>query len=153
MKIVIKQIKLNDLNGVIEINEKCLPENYPKSFWVDKYYEGKSTSYVACNGGVIVGYILCDTNSIISFAIDDKYRNIGIGRNLLLNCLNSVSGNIKLYCRSNNIRALALYKKLNFNIFDELSGYYNNPIDDAYIMEWTYTKLDNKLIKKKISIN
>jgi len=153
MKIVIKQIKFNDLNRIIEINENCLPENYSKDFWTQQYYKSKCTSYVAYNSGIIIGYILCDNNSIISFAIDENYRRNGIGKQLLLNCLNSVSNNIKLYCRVHNINAFTLYKKLNFNIIDEISEYYMNPIDNAYVMEWKYTKIDKNLIKKKIIIN
>jgi len=151
MKIVIKQIKFNDLNQVITINEKNLPENYPKEFWIEKYYEGKQNSYIALNGGVIVGYVLCDGNSIISFAIDEKYRNKGIGKNLLLNCLNSLNNDIKLCCRVHNIKAYNLYKKLKFTIIDEITDYYSNPVDNAYIMEWKFTKIDN--IIKKLNIN
>ena len=150
MKINIKKLKLSNLNDVIEINKKNLPENYLYKHWLQMFNLGKNNSFVAFHNSIIIGYIMCDSNYIISFAIDEKYRGRGVGSLLLSNCLYSCENNIKLYCRHSNL-ALNLYKKHEFNIIEDIKDYYVNPIEDAFILEWNYKKMD--LPKNKINID
>lgn len=152
VKCIIRQMKLSDINSVMELNIKFLPENYYKEFWLECFDKGKNNSFVASVSGVIVGYVLSNKETIVSFAVDDRYRNNGIGINLLYHCLNSlkIGEKIILYCRSNNKNALSLYKKIGFNIYEIISDYYINPVDDGLLMETII--IDRFKTNKKISL-
>lgn len=153
IKCLIRQMKLSDINSVMELNMKFLPENYYKEFWLERFSIGKNNSFVACVSGENIGYILSDKTSIVSFAVDTKYRNNGIGLNLLYNCLNSleINSKISLYCRSKNINALNLYTKLGFYPIETLIDYYVDPVDNGLLMNTII--LNRFKTKKKISLS
>ena len=136
MKIIIRSMKLHDINQIIVINEGAMAEHYPKESWVCKFYEGKSHSFVAISAGMVIGYIACSASYIVSFAVDSKFRGHGIGRQLLYHCLNTFESPVYLHARVNNATALRLYQSLNFIVRETLHDYYVSPIEDAYLMEW-----------------
>ena len=148
-------MKLGDINQVIDINMKFLPENYYKEFWLTTFDKGKDYSFVALISGEIIGYILCDGTSIISLAVDSKYRSQGIGNNLINHCLKSISNgtNIFLYCRKENTKAFAIYIRVGFEIAEEIPSYYINPPDDAYKMVLVNDKSKTNNANKKILIS
>jgi len=148
MKIVIKPMKFMDINQVMEVNQNSLPENYPKEFWVLKFYEGKTHSFVVTISCTVIGYIFCDNNSIISFAISEKYRGKGIGKCLMQNCLNTFEIPVTLHVRSHNEPALKLYRTFGFIEKETLIDYYINPVDNADLMEFTSTGYKYEEIRK-----
>lgn len=139
MKLIIRPMTFIDINQVMEVNQNSLPENYPKEYWILKFHEGKTHSFVATMASMIIGYIFCDNNTIISFAISEKYRGKGIGKHLIQNCLNTFQNPVTLHVRITNEPALKLYKSFGFIEKELLNEYYTNPVDDAYLMEWTPT--------------
>ncbi|MBA7665689.1 hypothetical protein ES703_73763 [subsurface metagenome] len=100
--IVVRRCSLEDLEGVIEVNEKELPEDYPYFFYksiLDNYPE---SFQVACNSnGKIIGYImwrverspaisslkLMNKGHLVSIAVLKSYRRVGIAATLLSNSM------------------------------------------------------------------
>lgn len=130
-------MKFSDITQVMKVNMNNMLENYARDFWVLNLRKGKENSFVVTYNNIIIGYILCDKEFIHSFAVETKYRNNNLGENLLLNCLNSLNNDIKLYCRVSNDKAINLYKKHEFYIKEELKNYYiyPKPEENAYIFE------------------
>jgi ribosomal protein S18 acetylase RimI-like enzyme len=135
MKILIRPIKFLDINSVMQINIRCLPENYPVEFWRENYHIGKLHSFVAEVSKIIVGYIFCNEDTVISFAIDKEYRGKGIGKQLMSHCLNTFDHPIKLHVRVSN-EAVKLYKSFGFEVDETVKDYYLNPVEDCYTMKW-----------------
>jgi hypothetical protein len=73
MKVVIRLAKFMDIPEIIKVNLECLPENYDRIFWNQQFYIGREHSFVAVCGDII-GYVFCDEQSIISFAVQEKFR-------------------------------------------------------------------------------
>lgn len=136
MKILIRQTKFIDIKQMMNLNEKSLTENYDREFWNQTFHIGKTHSFVAIWATTVIGYIFCDNDTIISLAIDDKFRNKGIGKQLLHNCLNTYNTPVKLHVRVTNDVALKLYKSLRFIEEEKITEYYVNPTEDAYTMIW-----------------
>jgi len=161
MKVKIRPMKQHDLPYVKQLNEQCLPENYPQNLWLALFTTsgGRSHSYVAAHGTGIVGYIFgTKSGHIISFAVDEKYRKKGLGKSLIQCCLQSyakVSGGIliKLNVRTTNEPAIALYEKFGFQIAAQVMDYYKNPVEDAYEMNRLSGDISTEPIRFKFNLN
>lgn len=159
-RVLIRPMKFGDLTQVINVNETSLPDNYPRTFWDTIFHSCKSYSFVAEICNKIVGYILSNSNLIISFAMIDLYRNKGIGKQLLTHCLNSIIKSqkniddidLKLHVRFNNKKAYKLYEKFNFTPITLLENYYKFPAEDAVFMKWKPTEIDPNTVIRKFKI-
>ncbi len=150
--IVVRRCSLEDLEGVIEVNEKELPEDYPYFFYksiLDNYPEAFQ---VACNNnGKIIGYImwrverspsinrlkLTNKGHLVSIAVLKSYRRVGIAATLLSNSMKKLKKykvhEFVLEVRVSNYLAINLYKKFNFNTNNIKERYYRDG-ENAYYM-------------------
>ena len=151
-EILIKRCTLDDLDGVIEVNEKELPEDYPYFFYksiLDNYPE---SFLVAQNRfGKIIGYIMwrvektpsldslryTNKGHLVSIAVSQEYRKRGIAKTLLLNSMEAVKKykiqEYVLEVRVSNYAALDLYKGLGYKI-DSIKKKYYRDGENAYYM-------------------
>jgi ribosomal protein S18 acetylase RimI-like enzyme len=139
-KIVVRPAKFGDISGMVAVNERNLPENYDLGYWKNVFPSGKSHSHVATSGGDIIGYVFCSDSTIVSFAIDEKYRQYGLGSELMRWVLNSFSvskKSVKLHVRVSNTAALALYTKFGFVETAHCPSYYTT--EDG--LEMTHTPI------------
>ena len=156
VKIVIRNAKMSDLNKMKEINERCLQENYNIEFWHEIWDTNKSCCFVAVFSGIIIGYVLASEDHIVSFAVDEEYRNKKVGKELMKNVLNNFKSDVRLNVRISNDAARMLYKNLGFTDDTTVKDYYRNPVEDSIEMVKKYDKTSVKYItneKMKITIN
>lgn len=148
----LRKFAANDLQAVMHINRICLPENYTDFFFMDLQQRYPETFYVAEENGDVVGYIMCRVEMgfsnfgfgglikkghIVSVAVLPQYRRRGIGQALI----NAAMEGMRLYkakqsyleVRVTNTSAIALYRKLGFDITRRIHGYYSDG-EDAYVM-------------------
>ena len=146
-------MKFMDLKNVCALNEITLPENYPLVYWEAIYNKSaKKHSFVLTVSDDIVGYIFCDGISIVSFSVHEKYRNNGLGKQLMVHCLSTCKGKtIILHVRLGNNNAIKLYEFFGFKTEKTIPDYYTNLKEDAYEMVWTGSTV-NLEPKKKINI-
>ena len=141
-----------DLNKVIEINRLCLPENYSANFFLDIYKNCPKSFIIAEISDEIVGYAmarleygLSETNRLrfvrkghlVSIAVLQSYRSLGIGRSLLLKVLEGLSLSSASECylevRITNSSGIRLYTSAGFKIIRTAPLYYHDGAD-AYVM-------------------
>jgi ribosomal-protein-alanine N-acetyltransferase len=148
-----RQFSVKDLDQVITINKKCLPENYPSGFFID-LFERYPKSFIVSEeveSGEVVGYIMCRIERglsnygfrltrkghIVSVAVLHEHRNRGIGRDLVSKGVEAMhdygAAEIVLEVRESNQPAISLYKSLGFTNSKTLRGYYSDG-EDAYLM-------------------
>ncbi|MHA1301293.1 MAG: GNAT family N-acetyltransferase [Candidatus Helarchaeota archaeon] len=147
--------KEEDLAKVVDINQKCLPENYPDFFFLGIYYKyPKSFLVIEDSNDGIVGYamyrkekgISCfglkwvEKGHLVSIAVMPEHRRKRLGECLLLGGIKSMkfdynAKEIILEVRVSNTPAINLYKKNSFNIVKTLSHYYKDG-EDAYLMAY-----------------
>lgn len=147
-----RQFTPSDLEQVRHINQRCLPENYSSSFFLDLYKRFPETFIVVEKEEEIIGYILCRIERrlsdlrligiarkghIISIAVLPEFQRQGIGYSLMQEAMNAMSfykaEECVLEVRKNNVSALNLYKKLGLTITRTLYSYYADGAD-AYKM-------------------
>jgi len=148
---IIREFKPTDLNDVVSINRKCLPENYAPSFFLEHHYENPKIFLVAEVDGKIAGYVMCRMEfglsnfkkmfarkgHVISLAVLDEYRRRGIGyalmKEAMKNMAESGASEVYLEVRVSNHPAISLYKKLGFKPVKVINRYYADG-EDAYLM-------------------
>ena len=104
---VIRRCTESDLDGVIAVNEKELPEDYPFFFYksiLDNYPEGFLVACPKIDQKKIVGYImwriertpsksslkLINKGHLVSIAVSEDYRRQGIAEALLASSMPAI---------------------------------------------------------------
>jgi ribosomal-protein-alanine N-acetyltransferase len=151
-EIHIKRCTLDDLDGVIEVNERELPEDYPYFFYksiLDNYPE---SFLVAQNKyGKIVGYIMwrvektpsldnlqyTNKGHLVSIAVSQDFRKRGIAKTLLSTSMKAVKQykiqEYVLEVRVSNYNAIKLYEQFEFQTVTIKKNYYRDG-ESAYYM-------------------
>jgi ribosomal protein S18 acetylase RimI-like enzyme len=150
--ITIRKCTQEDLEAVIEVNEKELPEDYPYFFYksiLDNYPE---SFLVACNDiGKVIGYImwrvertpaihslkLINKGHLVSIAVLKKYRRLGVATALMTNSMKNIKkykiNEFVLEVRVSNYTAINLYQKFNY-ITNSIKEKYYRDGENAYFM-------------------
>ena len=143
----------NDLERVREINLLSLPENYPFSFFYELWRDWGKAFYVAVSPeSEVVGYVMCRVENkpgfhklslvksghIVSIAVLEKYRGIGLGYGLMAHAMKSLYENYGceetyLEVRVSNTPAINLYNKLGYKVVKIAKHYYLDG-EDAFVM-------------------
>jgi ribosomal-protein-alanine N-acetyltransferase len=150
--IIIRRCTLEDLEGVIQVNERELPEDYPFFFYksiLDNYPEA---FLVGINSnGEVIAYImwrvektpslnslkLVNKGHLVSIAVSSNYRRLGIAKALLTNSMERIKkykiNEYVLEVRVTNFSAINLYKKFSFSTKSIKERYYRDG-ENAYYM-------------------
>ncbi|MEM2902286.1 MAG: N-acetyltransferase [Candidatus Bathyarchaeia archaeon] len=142
----------SDLSSVMEINRRCLPENYSPSFFLEIYRNCPEGFLIAQAGPATVGYVMCrleygfselnrlkmvKKGHLVSIAVLEGFRRMGIGLRLLTQALNGLSSRGARECylevRTANLPGIELYRKMGFTVTRRIPAYYHDG-SDAYIM-------------------
>lgn len=127
------EILAQDLNEYDDFwNEKILK---------DEFYNENSEYFVICEDEIVCGFaglwFNIDEAHIMNIAVRKDFRKNGIGSELLNFLIDEAKSKkkmcITLEVRDDNIPAIELYKKFNFDILGRRKKYYNN-VNDAIIM-------------------
>ncbi len=150
--LVIRRCTLEDLEGVIEVNEQELPEDYPYFFYksiLDNYPESFLVAFNSIEK--IIGYImwrvertpaitslkLKNKGHLVSIAVSKKYRRLGIAMTLLSHSMKKIKkykiDEYVLEVRISNFEATNLYKKFNYQTHTIKEKYYRDG-ENAYYM-------------------
>jgi len=142
----------SDLEGVIQVNRECLPENYSSHFFINLYKRFPATFIVVEVNKEIVGYVMCRIETgipsfkllgisrkghVISIAVLPSHHRKGIGYELMHKATQAMMNyNAKecyLEVRESNLSAVNLYKKLKFTNARTIRKYYADG-EDAFVM-------------------
>ena len=99
----IRQVRESDLDQVINVNRKCLPENYSKMFFLELYKRFPGLFPVAVVKRRVIGYALCrmelgfpdlghfgfltKKGHLVSIAVLENHRQKGVGMLLMKNIM------------------------------------------------------------------
>ena len=146
-KYVVRPCGVDDLNKVVMINFKTLPEHYSNYFFEELLQESPETFVVAERegDGKVVGYIMCRVEygfsnlkkfglsrkgHVVSVAVFEEDRGKGLGRVLVEEALKGMKSKgcseAYLEVRSSNTKAVRLYEKMGFEKSVSLEGYYRD---------------------------
>ena len=140
MKVLIRQMMVDDLDTVLEIERDVYANPWSrKSFEFEVRANRFGTSLVLEKEGAIIGYaviwIIFTEFHIANLVIRKDYQGRGYGKFLLKEMLKLADGQeyALLEVRPSNHRALELYKKFGFKAVHIRKSYYHDG-EDAIIM-------------------
>lgn len=142
-----------DVEAVQDINKACLPENYPRFFFIEiynKFADGFNVAEVVETGELVgyemtrierrvsnFGFGLTKVGHIISIAVLKEYRRLGIAKKLMQAASDALRirdvNEIFLEVRESNQGAIDLYQKLGYQPF-KLSKQYYQDGESALVM-------------------
>lgn len=139
---MIELMKLEDLDQVLEIENSCFNDPWPKKYFLDELnnnelchlYVEKQNDEVISFGSVWFMFENCD---IVNIAVKPEYQKQGHGQEMLNHLIEEAKNNgcefVHLEVRYNNEPAIKLYTKNGFETVRTRKAYYANG-DDAYDM-------------------
>lgn len=141
---LIRQMESEDVFQAAEIEKKSFSMPWsPEGFKGALAYED-NIILVAEEEGRIAGYacvyVSFDEGELTNIAVESEYRGRGIGLMLMKELKHraetkSVS-KIVLEVRVSNATAISLYEKCGFKNLGIRKNFYEQPVEDAYIMAW-----------------
>ncbi len=129
-----------DIRKIIDIEELSYKDPWPREvFIMDYLFNSSALYYIAKTKNKIVGFIGIWLEStrlhIINVAVHPEYRNEGVGTQLLLFAIDYAKERkfkeVSLEVRKSNENAIRLYKKLGFEVVEDLKAYYQDG-EDGY---------------------
>jgi len=131
---------LEDLNAIYELGS-LINSNFKNNYPQESLFNDYTNILVYKNNVEIVGFIhyeiMYETVNILNIVVKPTERRKNIGTLLLDNMLSDLCNknieHILLEVSTENIAAINLYKKFNFEIINTRKKYYQGI--DAYIME------------------
>ena len=139
---LIRKMKLDDIQDVVEIEKKCF--SLP---WSEKSFEDsltrEDTIFLVCEDDVVTGYIglylSFDEASVTNVAVSPEFRKRGYGERLVMAAKETAKDanaeSVLLEVRASNLPAISLYKKLGFEELGIRKKFYEHPVEDAIIMK------------------
>ncbi|AOT55746.1 ribosomal protein S18-alanine N-acetyltransferase [Weissella soli] len=89
--------------------------------------------------GFVGGTLVADELSISNVAIVPKFQGAHLGEKLLLKWFEQFEAGTRvlLEVRYGNQRAMRLYERMGFQVYNIREDYYRDPVEDAYLMDLT----------------
>lgn len=162
MGLVIRSMKLSDLDAICILEQKCFKTPWDRSSFEKELTENRLAHYLVVElDGSVVGYggmwFILDEAHITNIAIDPECRNRGLGQVLIENMIKLGSANgIQYYTlevRTSNIKAINLYKKMGFVDKGIRPKYYTDTGEDAMIMWKTVGEVTDEISKMDQILN
>ena len=135
------------IDGIVEIENESFGDPWSKQFFVELLDNPLAVAYVAVGDGVpdvpqvsgfLIAYHIADEIQIMNIAVRKSKRGQKIATKLfdvIFDYANANKvGEFTLEVRPSNTGAIALYKKLGFEIDGVRKNYYRNPKEDAVLM-------------------
>ncbi len=138
----IERMKSQHLGGVCKIEQNCFSNPWSRQSIENEMNNPTSVFFVATENDIVVGYIgmsvVVDEGYIFNVAVDEKFRNRGIGSGLISEIVTFGKKYnlcfITLEVRESNDNARRLYSNFGFVDVGKRNNYYSNPTENAVLM-------------------
>jgi ribosomal-protein-alanine N-acetyltransferase len=134
-----------NLSQILEIGKEAISADWTMAFLLPEI-EREDVYFIAAElDGDILGFAVFrevgDDGELLQIAVRKDTRQGGVGSFLLSAVLqyakNKSLGKVFLEVRRSNAAAIGLYEKFGFKTLRLRKGYYDNPTEDALVMEAT----------------
>ena len=140
---LVRRMAEEDTAKVARIEKECFSQPWSQQGFIDALKGSDNILVVAEKNGEIYGYVCMyvsfEEGEITNVAVSEQYRNKGVGRLLMQAIEREAEANgverIVLEVRVSNNSAISLYKSMNYRELGIRKNFYEQPVEDACIME------------------
>jgi ribosomal-protein-alanine N-acetyltransferase len=137
MRIELRDARAEDATAIAQIARAALPEAWSAASFRAALERPAVSAVVAARAGELFGFALAaraeEDAEILSIAVAESVRGVGLGRRMLESLLERLRGagaqRVHLEVRGSNSAALALYKSLGFQTSRRRARYYRDGED------------------------
>ena len=139
----IEELVREDINRVLEIENDSFRSPWQRAVF-ETEFKNKNSYNIACKDesrslvGYCLSWLIYDEIHILIVAVDESFRNQGIGKRLIVKTLEHFiprgANHAVLEVRLDNYGAISLYEKLGFENLRIRRNYYAETGEDALVM-------------------
>ena len=139
----IEELVREDINRVLEIENDSFRSPWQRAVF-ETEFKNKNSYNIACKDesrdlvGYCLSWLIYDEIHILKVAVDESFRNQGIGKRLIVKTLEHFipkgANHAVLEVRLDNYGAISLYEKLGFESLRIRRNYYAETGEDALVM-------------------
>lgn len=135
-----------DMPEALAIEESSFEFPWTEEDFVRCLRQRNCIGMVAERNDKIVGFMIYELLQselhVLNFAVRKEFRRMGVGSQMMEKLISKLSygrrDRIVLEVRETNLDAQLFFKKQTFRAIDVLRDYYEDTIEDAYLMQYKY---------------
>jgi len=135
-----------DMPAVLAIEGQSFEFSWNEDDFIRCLRQRNCIGMVAEQDEQVVGFMIYELHKnrlhILNFAVAKEMRRQGIGRAMIGKLLSKLSherrNRIMLEVRETNLEAQLFFKGLNFRAISVLRDFYDDTVEDAYLMQYRY---------------
>ena len=142
-----------DMPAVLGIENSCFEFAWNEDDFIRCLRQRNCIGMVAEEDEQVVGFMIYELHKnrlhILNFAVHADHRRSGVGKAMLTKLLGKLSherrNRIMLEVRETNLEAQLFFKSVGFRAISVLRDFYDDTIEDAYLMQFRYQPSDDEL--------
>ena len=135
-----------DMPEALAVEESSFEFPWTEEDFVRCLRQRNCIGMVAERNDKIVGFMIYELLQselhVLNFAVRKEFRRMGVGSQMMEKLISKLSygrrDRIVLEVRETNLEAQLFFKKQTFRAIDVLRDYYEDTIEDAYLMQYKY---------------
>jgi ribosomal-protein-alanine N-acetyltransferase len=135
-----------DMPSVLAIESQSFEYSWTEDDFIRCLRQRNCIGMVAEQGDRIVGFMIYELHKnrlhVLNFAVAPEFRRGGVGRTMINKLLSKLSNDrrnrIMLEVRETNLDAQLFFKELGFRAVSVLRDFYEDTVEDAYLMQYRY---------------
>ena len=135
-----------DMPAVLGIEAQSFEFSWSEDDFIRCLRQRNCIGMVAERDDKVVGFMIYELHKnrlhILNFAVAKESRREGVGRSMIGKLLSKLSherrNRIMLEVRETNLEAQLFFKGLNFRAISVLRDFYDDTVEDAYLMQYRY---------------
>lgn len=142
-----------DMPAVLGIENRCFEFAWNEDDFIRCLRQRNCIGMVAEEDDKVVGFMIYELHKnrlhILNFAVHPDRRRNGIGQAMVSKLLGKLSherrNRIMLEVRETNLEAQLFFKSIGFRAISVLRDFYDDTVEDAYLMQYRYQPSDDEL--------
>jgi ribosomal-protein-alanine N-acetyltransferase len=142
-----------DMPAVLGIENSCFEFAWNEEDFIRCLRQRNCIGMVAEEDDQVVGFMIYELHKnrlhILNFAVHPSQRRNGVGQAMLNKLLGKLSherrNRIMLEVRETNLDAQLFFKSIGFRAISVLRDFYDDTVEDAYLMQYRYQPSDEEL--------
>jgi ribosomal-protein-alanine N-acetyltransferase len=135
-----------DMPSVLGIENSCFEFACSEDDFIRCLRQRNCIGMVAEQDNEVVGFMIYELHKnrlhILNFAVHPEHRRTGVGQSMVNKLLGKLSherrNRIMLEVRETNLEAQLFFKSIGFRAISVLRDFYDDTIEDAYLMQYRY---------------